>query len=135
MRVTDEINFLLPFALESLNVRDRKHWSKRSRDKRAMSMEVMAAIGGPRHFPRPPWERVRVTVVRCSAGRLDKDNLGASVKALLDCLCLRSSRHPGGLSIIVDDSDDRLDLVMKQSDAAPGKGSTVVRIERLDDGR
>lgn len=129
--MSDTLEFILPFALESLNVRDRKHWSKRSKDKHAMSMEVMAAIGGPRHFPRPPWERVRVTVVRCSSGRLDKDNLWASAKQLLDSLCVASPRHPGGLSIIVDDSDDRLDLVMKQSSAAPGKGSTIVRIERI----
>lgn len=129
--MADSLEFILPFALESLNVRDRKNHWQRSKDKNAMSMEIMTALGGPRHFPRPPWERVRVTVVRCSSGRLDKDNLGASVKNLLDCLCLRSPRHPGGLSIIVDDSDDRLDLVMKQSGAAPGKGSTVVKIERL----
>lgn len=128
-----ELNFVLPFATESLNVRDRKHWSARSRDKRDMTMEIMAAIGGPRYFPRPSWRNVRITVVRCSGGRLDPDNLVASVKGLLDCLCARSPRHPGGLGIIEDDSSDLLTLEVRQSSAAPGAGSTVVRIECLDD--
>jgi hypothetical protein len=125
------IEFVLPFALESLNVRDRKHWSKRSKDKRDMSQEIMVAIGGPRHFPRPPWREVRITVVRCSAGRLDQDNANASVKSLFDCLCVKSSRHPGGLGIIEDDSADLLRYEVKQAAAAPGAGSTVVRIERI----
>ena len=77
----DEIKFVLPFATESLNVRDRKNHWQRSRDKRNIGVEIMAAMGGPRHFPRPPWRKVRVTVVRCSAGRLDKDNAFASVKS------------------------------------------------------
>jgi hypothetical protein len=126
------IEFTLPFALESLNVRDRKHWAERSRYKKNMSLEVMAALGGPRYFPIPPFKKVRVTVVRCSAGRLDKDNAVASVKSLLDVLCANSDRHPTGLGIIEDDSDDLLDLVVKQSSARVGHGSTIVRIEPLD---
>lgn len=119
-----EITFTLPFLLESLNIRDRKHWAKRARDKGDLGQEVMAAIGGPRYFPRPPWRKVRVTVVRCSAGRLDKDNLFASFKSLGDSL--------KALKIIEDDRDDLLDLVMRQSSAAPGEGCTTVRIECLD---
>jgi hypothetical protein len=129
------IQFVLPFALESLNVRDRKHWARRSRDKRDISLEVMAAIGGPRHFPRPAWARSKITVVRSSAGRLDRDNLYASTKALLDVLCARSPRHPTGLGIIEDDSEAHIDLIVKQSIAAPGDGSTAVRIERLTEVR
>lgn len=127
-----EIIFVLPFCVESLNLRDRKSYWQRTRDKNAMSMEITAALNGPRHFPRPPWRNVRVTVNRCSAGRLDKDNAVASVKSVLDCLCIKSSRHPQGLGIIEDDSDELCDLIVTQSSAAPGKGSTVVRIERLD---
>lgn len=127
------IIFTLPFATESLNVRDRKHWSQRSRDKRDMSQEVMIAMGGPRHFPRPPLGRVKVTVVRCSAGRLDADNLAASVKGLLDSLCVKSRLHPAGLGIITDDGPDYLTLDVRQSSAAPGDGSTIVRIETVDE--
>lgn len=126
------IEFALPFPLESLNQRDRKHWAQRSRDKTSLSQEIMAAIGGPRHFPRPAWQRARVTVVRCSAGRLDEDNLVASVKNLLDCLCPSSPTHPTGLGIIEDDSTRHLELIVRQSSAKVGAGSTAVRIERLD---
>jgi hypothetical protein len=125
------IEFVLPFCLESLNVRDRKsHW-QRSRDKRNLSWEVMAALGGPRWFPRPPLRHVKVTIIRCSSGRLDKDNLWASCKGLLDCLCATSPRHPDGLGIIEDDRDGLLDLEVRQSTAPPGAGSTVVRIESI----
>lgn len=126
------MEFVIPFALESLNVRDRKHWGKRSRDKNNMRLEVIAAIGGTRYLPTSPFKKVRVTVIRCSAGRLDKDNAAASVKSLLDVLCVNSSRHPTGLGIIEDDSDNLLDLVVKQSHAKVGCGSTIVRIEPLD---
>lgn len=126
-----EIAFTLPFATQSLNTRQRKHWAQLSREQHQMSQEIMAAIGGPRYFPRPPWERVKVTVVRCSAGRLDPDGLYGSVKPLLDALCVSSRRHPSGLSIIQDDNADLLTLEVKQSPAAPGAGSTVVRIEQL----
>lgn len=125
------IEFVLPFALESLNVRDRKHWTDRARSKANMNLEVMAALGGPRYFPRPPLGRVRVTVVRCSSGRLDRDNLYASFKSLGDVLCIRSPRNPYGLGIVTDDTADLLELVMSQSPAAPGKGSSIVRIEEL----
>ena len=127
-----ELSFTLPFLTDSLNVRERQHWSKRSKGKRNMAQEVMVAIGGPRHFPRPPWRHVRVTVNRCSAGRLDRDNLYGSFKALGDALCKASVRHPHGLGIIEDDSSELLELVMKQSDAPAGEGHTIVRIECLD---
>lgn len=130
-----DILFTLPFLTDSLNVRERQHWSRRSKGNRDMAQEVMVAMGGPRHFPRPPWRHVRVTVNRCSAGRLDRDNLYGSFKPIGDALCVQSARHPHGLGIIEDDNSDRLDLVMTQSGAAAGEGYTVVRIECLDDVR
>lgn len=126
----DAIAFVLPFAMESLNVRDTKHWAERSRTKRNVSQEVMVAMGGPRHFPRPPWRHVHIRIVRCSAGRLDPDNLAGSVKDLLDALCVRSPTHPAGLGIIEDDNSDLVTLEVTQSSAAVGQGSTAVRIER-----
>lgn len=72
-------------------------------------------------------------MVRCSAGALDTDNLYASFKALGDVLCIRSPKNPCGLGIIAGDTPDLLELKMEQSTAAPGEGSTVVRIEELPD--
>lgn len=120
-----ELAFTLPFCLESLNVRDRKHWSKRAKDKQNLNQEVMVAIGGPRHFPRPAWRHVEVHVVRCSAGRLDTDNLYASFKSLGDVL--------KELGIIEDDRAGWLSLDMKQDNAPVGEGHTIVRIVHLDE--
>ncbi len=118
------LEFELPFALESLNIRDKQHWSKRRRRKIALKQQVMAAIGGPRYFPNPTWRKARVTVTRCSAGELDTDNLYASFKNLGDSLI--------ALKIIEDDTPEHLILDMHQSIAPRGKGSTIVRIEPLD---
>lgn len=127
----NEIAFSLPFALESLNVRDRKsHW-QRSRGKRDLSLEVLAAIGGSRYLPRPPFERARITIVRCSSQRLDPDGLPAVAKNLLDVLCVKSNIHPTGLGVIVDDSPRHIELTVTQSTAPPSHGSTLVRIEKL----
>lgn len=128
-----ELAFVLPFALPSLNVRDRRHRYQHGSDKKQMNLEVLAAIGGSRYLPRPPFNKCRVTVVRCSSQRLDPDGLGAVCKNLLDVLCLQSLVHPSGLGIIVDDNPKLLTLVVEQSTAAPGKGSTAVRVESLDE--
>jgi hypothetical protein len=127
-----EISFLLPFALEPLNVRDRKNRYERGSDKKQMNLEVLAAIGGSRYLPHPSFRRVKITVVRCSSQRLDPDGLPATCKNLLDVLCAKSATHPTGLGIIEDDNAELLTLEVRQSSAPPGYGSTVVRIECLD---
>jgi hypothetical protein len=126
------LTFVLPFALDSLNVRDRKHRYAHGHDKKQMALEVLAAIGGSRYKPFPPWPRVRVTIVRCSSGKLDRDNLWGSAKNLCDVLCAQSPRHPSGLSICLDDTEAAMDLKVSQSSAPPGKGSTVVRVEPIE---
>ena len=116
-----EIAFTLPFALPSLNVRDRQHWSKRRKLKQWMHLEVLLAIKCQR--PSSPWRHVKVTVERCSSGCLDTDNCYGSFKPLGDVL--------KNIGIIEDDRSDWLTLEMKQSRAAPGEGQTIVRIEHV----
>lgn len=130
--VAREHVFTLPFALESLNTRDRKHFGERHRAQDQMKLEVLAAIGGTRDLPRPPFARARVTVVRCSAGQLDPDNAYAACKGLLDVLCVQSVVHPHGLGIIADDSPRHLDLIVRQTGADRGDGSTLVWVEELE---
>jgi hypothetical protein len=125
------LSFVLPFATESLNVRDRKHWAQRRRDKIAMANHVIAAIGGPRYLPDPPFARAKITFNRRGVRKLDDDNLAASFKALLDVLCIRSKTHPMGWGIIEDDSPDHVELVRAQSIAPFGNASTAVWIEEL----
>jgi len=124
------VTFTLPFVLDSLNTRLRQHWAKRSGDDKQLTLEIMAAIGGPRYYPRPPFKRARVSIVRIGIGQLDPDGLPAAQKPLIDALCVASSRHPGGLGIIEDDSARHIELVVNQrrANATP---TTCVRIEEL----
>lgn len=124
------VAFVLPFALDSLNVRDRKHWAKRSSAQKDLHYEVMVALGGPRHFPRPPIAWCQITVVRHGKRLLDPDNLAASNKGLLDVLCERSPQHPVGLGIIRDDHPALITLDCKQQ-LATGDPITAVRIEEV----
>lgn len=125
------LEFVLPFALATLNVRDRRHRYQHGSDKKQMNLEVLAAIGGSRYLPRPPFERARVTVVRCSSQRCDPDGLPATAKNVMDVLCVSSPIHPTGLGVIRDDSGKHIELVVRQSPAPPGRGCTTVRIEEL----
>ena len=126
------VEFVLPFLLPSLNVRDRTHWAERHRQQVVLHDEIMVAVGGPRWYPRPPMERVRLTVIRISTGACDADNLAASTKAMTDLFKLRSERNPLGFGWIIDDSPDRLELVVRQQKAAHrANQATVVKIEEL----
>lgn len=124
------IEFTLPIALPGLNTRDRTHWVKLRREKKALASRVLLAIGYDA-IPARPWRKVRVTITRHSAGVLDRDNAWASVKALVDTFCARSDRHPHSLGICVDDSEAHMDLIVRQAKAPRGKGYTTVRIEPI----
>lgn len=124
---------MLPFCLPSLNVRDRQHFVERGRDKKALYLEILAAIGGSRHLPRPPFASARVSVVRHSAGTLDADNLYSSVKNLLDLLCPASATHPLGVGVLIDDAPKYCELVVTQQSAGRGAGMTTVRVQELED--
>ncbi len=128
------IVFTLPFALMSANVRQRTHWRELTAYRKQLVYEVMAAIGGPRHYPRPPFDRARVTICRCSAGTLDTDNLVAACKPLIDVLCAASLRHPDSLGIIEDDNPRQLELIATQAAVGQGNGVTVVRVEHVPGG-
>jgi hypothetical protein len=123
------IEFTLPFALPSLNVRDRRHRYQHGKDKKQMHLEVLAAIGGSRYLPREPLERARITVVRHSSGQIDPDGVASTCKNLLDVLCVKSKVHPTGLGFIVDDDAKHIELHVSQESAPKGQGSTLVRIE------
>jgi len=122
------ITLVLPLALKSLNQRQRMHWAALMRYRNQIALEVTAAFGGTRYFPRPPLKNVRISVCRHSQLPIDPDNLAASCKSLLDVLCVKSNRHPCGLGIIEDDNPDQCKLVTSQ---ARGKPTTTIIIECL----
>ena len=125
------VAFVLPLALPSLNERQRSHWRELGRQQQRLSQEVMAALGGPHWFPRPPFAKARVTVVRHSAGSLDPDSLYGCNKPLLDVLCRPSKIHPCGLGIIEDDAPSKCELVVSQQKSSRGDQFTAVRVEEL----
>lgn len=126
-----DLAFILPMAMTSLNVRLRQHFTKRSSNDKALAQEIMAALGGPRHYPRPPFKRARITIVRGGVGMLDPDGLPAAHKALIDALCVASSQHPCGQGIIEDDGPRHIELVVSQM--AVAVPFTSVRVEELPD--
>ena len=124
--MSDVIEFRLPYPLKSLNIRDRQHWAKRRREKAAMRLEILAAIGGPAHILRPPWQSVRVAVTRHSVGSLDPDNLYAACKPLLDCLGAAT-----GIGLFLDDRANFLTLEVTQASAKRCQGYTTVTVTRV----
>ena len=125
----------LPCLLVSPNVALRQHWAERRDERKHLHDEVMVALGGTRHLPRPCFARARVTVWQHRVSLMDPDNLTAACKALLDVLQPRSDRHPLGIStgIIADDSAECCELVVRQiKEAHRSDQRTVVVIEELD---
>lgn len=129
--MTRSVAFVLPRVLPSLNVMLNQHWAKRLREKTTLAHEVMAAMSGSRHFPRPPFAKARITIVRHGPNALDIDGLYGSCKPLLDVLCVSSKVHPTGLGIIEDDAPSKCELIVTQQHASRGEAFTVVRVEEL----
>lgn len=123
--------FVLPIALPSLNKTISQHWSRRGKQREYLLLEVIGAIGGTRHLPRPPFAKARISICRHSSGTLDSDNLAGAHKGLVDLLCVRSRVHPLGLGIIEDDAPSKCELVLTQQKASRGEAFTAVRVEEL----
>jgi hypothetical protein len=128
-----QLLFNLPLLLPSLNVTLRDHWSSRHDLAVRLNQEVMAAIGGPRHYPQPPFERARVIVTRHCHRPLDDDNLAGSLKSLVDVLkAHHPKRNPLGLSFIVGDDPARCQQVPRQVQEKHRTNQwTIVVVEEL----
>ena len=127
------ILFHLSFLLPSLNVMLRQHWATRHDLIVRLNQEVMVGVGGPAHFPRPPFERARITVTRHSVGVLDDENLAASLKCLVDVLkAYHFKRNPLGLGFIVDDDPAHCQQVPRQiAEKHRTAQRTIVVVEEL----
>jgi hypothetical protein len=78
-----------------------------------------------------PFKRAILTVDRYSVKEPDQDGLLGGCKILIDCLLVRSARHPHGLGFIVDDSPAHLTLRVSHVKSPTLKGqATTVTIER-----
>lgn len=97
--VSAAISFTLPRPIPLLNELLRMHWSKRRKYQKALAAEVSALLPP---LNRPPLERATVTITRYSVGVPDPD--AVTPKSLLDVLLVRSTTHPAGLGVLVDNS-------------------------------
>lgn len=104
--VGDRIEFTLPQPFVLLNVYLRQHWRARKTYQRKTSGLIAQATIHCRGMV--PWDRATLTVTRYSTKLPDQD--GMAPKALIDCLVVKSARHPEGLGFIVDDSPAHLTL-------------------------
>lgn len=102
------IEFTLRRPTPLLNTLIRMHWRARGKYQQSISGEIAAKIS--HLIIRQPFTRALVSVDRYSIKEPDHDGLVGGLKLLIDCLLICSKRHPDGLSLIVDDSPDHLEL-------------------------
>ena len=132
-RLERRVTFSLPFVLDGINARLRTHWAARSAADGLLAQEIMAALGGPRYYPRPPFRRAKIEILRIGKKLLDPDGLAVCHKPLIDALCERCDRHPTGLGIIEDDSARHVVLDVKQMVSIAVPIGTCVTVTELPD--
>lgn len=125
---------LISFALSRptllANTVLRMSWKDRMRHQRALSDEIASLV--PHDPRRKPFQKAAVTIRRMSVGIPDHGAAHAGIKMLVDCLLVRSDRHPTGLGLCVDDDPAHMTLnvecerVMKRAEQR-----TVVLVEKL----
>lgn len=124
----DLVQFTLAKPVKLLNETIRMHWRERSRYSKKLAAEIAATHPGIGE----PMAKARVEIVRYSVREPDQDGLMGGVKQLVDCLLVRSTRHPHGLGYIVDDSPAHLVLEARHEKAPTLKAQgTTVTITRI----
>ncbi len=124
----DEVHFVLAKPIRTLNELIRMHWRDRGRYAKKLSAEIATLHTGIGE----PFQRARVEITRYSIQEPDADGLTGGAKPLIDCLLVRSARHPHGLGYLVDDSPAHMELVVRHEKAEKRKDQrTVVKLTRL----
>lgn len=123
------VRFTLARPTLLLNELIRMHFRLRSAYQKRLSSEI-ANLTRDLDIDQP-LERAIVTVERFSVQEPDHDGLIGGLKPLIDCLLVRSDRHPHGLGFIVDDSPAHMTLRASHCKSPTLKGqATTVTIER-----
>lgn len=118
------VEFTLPYPVVSLNKWIEMHY----RDKRKEIDRIIEHFCTQVKWNYRPYRTAKMTVERHARYRLDKTNAEGSVKGLEDALQPRSARHPYGIGVIMDDSEDALKRAVVQVKAPIKNEHTVVRI-------
>jgi hypothetical protein len=127
-RKVDELTqpYVLEFRLEILprspNELLRRHWATISNYNKRIYRLVSMGVGV--NLPPGPLMRARLTLTRVSAGKMDRDNLRSSFKAVVDGLVR--------CGVLFDDSEDVIGEPTVRHDAGKkGKGYITVRVEEV----
>lgn len=117
-----------------------KGWKARWAHTRKWEMIVDCAIERAGGYPPEPLKKATVKLIRHSARQLDKDNLYASFKPVLDALKSRRARvartKEGKLignknyipKVIEDDSPKHIELICEQVKTKMSEKFTVIRV-------
>lgn len=127
--VTDPITIDLSQAIPLQNVWQRWHWRRRGNYMKQLAWSVKAELmrtGVKLASPKYPLPRVTMAVTRYNKFGPMPDPDGVIVKPLLDVLQPQSRRHPYGLGVILDDTEEVI-LDMNKS-TARGPERTHVEI-------
>lgn len=119
MRWIFEVDFLIPSANE-LNI---MHWATRYRMKEKLGWMLRSTLNGIPKIPVAMGKR-RLTLIRLGKRSLDKDNLYAGAKMLVDCI--------KEMRLLVDDDPDWVDLQVEQEKCGRTKPRTRIILEDLD---
>lgn len=113
-------------ATPSGNTLLRMHWSKRSKLNKYWRHQVWERLVLELRpwIHREPGCKMRVTITRIATRTLDKDNLYAGVKPLVDAL-----KHN---RLIDDDSPEHVELEVLQEIARGKPERTVITLEKIE---
>jgi len=101
-----------------------KHWRVRHRESKLWNEEVYYAVHQARVHRDAPYQKAKVVIERRSRGELDKDNLYACVKPVIDAL-----RYA---HVLVDDSPDHLELEVTQTRHHKLPPRTLIKIQPIN---
>jgi Holliday junction resolvase RusA-like endonuclease len=116
------LEFRLDLLPRSPNELLRRHWATVSNYNKRIYRLVSMCVGV--NLPEVPLTRARLTLTRVSAGKMDRDNLRSSFKAVVDGLVR--------CGVLFDDSEEVIgEPVVKHEAGKKGKGYITVRVEEV----
>ena len=113
----------MDFLIPSANELNQMFWATRHRMKERLGWVLRSALNRQEAIP-PATAKRKLTIIRVGKRSLDKDNLYAGCKMLIDCITQAR--------LLVDDSPTWVDLEVDQEKCGKTKPRTKIILEDLD---
>lgn len=140
-----KLEFKIDGLPKTINAFLSKGWKVRWAHSKKWKMFVEHAVLRSGGYPPQPLKKAKVTMVRHSSRKLDRDNLYGSFKPVIDALKSDKGREarPASASrppqppkpyiprVVEDDTEDVINLECLQVTAPRGTGFIVVTIEEI----